>query len=196
MVILWILWKRRNIILHGGSYSVGKVKWEITGIVLKSLKERFNWDFGSNNWSLLIASLEGYKANHISKSVRWVPPPTGWLKCNIDVAFKGNPEPSSATFCIRDQNENFLATKGVKMIDSTNLVAEVGAIREGLMFCKENRFANVLVQTNSLVMANIIEGRWEVPWNLSLEVNTIDELMRIGSARVQHSLREGNTLSI
>ncbi|KAH0691451.1 hypothetical protein KY289_018809 [Solanum tuberosum] len=195
IVILWFLWKRRNTILHGGSYSVGKVKWEITDTILKLLKERFNWDFGSNNWPLLIASLEGYKANHNSKIVRWFPPPTGWLKCNTDGASKGNPGPSSAAFCIRDQNGNFLAAKGVKMIDSTNLVAEARAIREGLMFCKENRLTNVLVETDSLVMVNIIEGRWEIPWSLSLEVNIINELMRIVSTRVQHSLREGNTLA-
>ncbi|WMV37316.1 hypothetical protein MTR67_030701 [Solanum verrucosum] len=44
-------------------------------------------------------------------------------------------------------------------------------------------------------MVNIIKGRWEIPWSLSLEVNTVNELMRIVSARVQHSLREGNTLA-
>jgi len=89
IVILWFLWKRRNTILHGGSYSVGKVKWEITDTILKLLKERFNWDFGSNNWPLLIASLEGYKANHISKSVRWFPLPTGWLNVTRVGLLKG-----------------------------------------------------------------------------------------------------------
>lgn len=45
-------------------------------------------------------------------------------------------------------------------------------------------------------MVNILEGRWEVPWCVTMEVNAINRLRRrISTARVRHSLREGNTLA-
>ncbi|XP_015161594.1 uncharacterized protein [Solanum tuberosum] len=55
IVILWCLWKRRNTILHGGSFSERKVIWEINDIILKAIKTRFKRDIGRNGRiSLLI----------------------------------------------------------------------------------------------------------------------------------------------
>lgn len=72
---------------------------------------------------------------------------------------------------------------------SNNLVAEARAIREGLTYCTEKGLTNVIVETDPLAMVNILEGRWEVPWCVTLEVNTIKRLRRrINTTRVQHSL--------
>jgi len=42
---------------------------------------------------------------------------------------------------------------------------------------------------------HIIEGKWELPWSVVFEVGIIKRLRRDISASVQHSLREGNTLT-
>ncbi|KAH0696210.1 hypothetical protein KY289_013692 [Solanum tuberosum] len=44
---------------------------------------------------------------------------------------KGNPGPSSTTFCVRDYNGTLVGAKGVKLVDSSNLMAEAIAIRKG-----------------------------------------------------------------
>ncbi|KAG5630929.1 hypothetical protein H5410_002646 [Solanum commersonii] len=72
---------------------------------------------------------------------------------------KENPEPSSASFCIRDHNE-------------------ARAIRENLSYCSEHDITNPIIETYSLAMVHIINGDWDVPWNVALEINTIRRLQR------------------
>ncbi|KAH0678922.1 hypothetical protein KY284_020007 [Solanum tuberosum] len=104
------------------------------------------------------------------KIVRWSPPSVGWLKCNTDGASRGNPGPSAAAFCIRDHNDNFLGEKGVKIPDFTNLVAEAITMREGLQYYLENQLSHIIMEPDSLAMVNIINGVWETPWNVTMEV--------------------------
>ncbi|KAF3617994.1 putative non-specific lipid-transfer protein AKCS9-like [Capsicum annuum] len=74
-------------------------------------------------------------------------------------------------------------------------VVEARSIREGLQYCLDNQLTNIILETDSLVMVNIINGDWEVPWTVSMEVKTINRIKSVISVRVQHSLREGNTLA-
>ncbi|KAH0708725.1 hypothetical protein KY284_010152 [Solanum tuberosum] len=113
---------------------------------------------------------------------------------------RGNPGLSSTTFCIRDhlgnlviakgfklQDSTNLVAKGFKLQDSTNLVAEARAIREGLMFCMDNMIEQVIIESNSMAMVQILEERWDNPLSVALEVNKINVLRRPLSIRVQHS---------
>ena len=117
------------------------------------------------------------------------------MKCNTDGASRGNPGPSSAAICLRDHEGNLVVAKGFKIQDTTNLIAEARAIRESLLFCKEQGMVQVIVETDSLAMVHILEGKWDIPWSVALEVNSMNLLRRSLSVRVQHSLREGNTLA-
>lgn len=53
----------------------------------------------------------------------------------------------------------------------------------------------IIIESDSLAMVNILEGRWEVPLSVVLEVSSIERLMESITARVQHSFREGNVLT-
>uniref|UniRef100_A0A0V0HSG0 Putative ovule protein n=1 Tax=Solanum chacoense TaxID=4108 RepID=A0A0V0HSG0_SOLCH len=77
----------------------------------------------------------------------------------------------------------------------TDLVAEAIAIREGLQCCLENNFPNIIIETDSLALVHMLKGEWEIPWNVTMEVNSINRLRNSMSVRVQHSLREGFTLA-
>ncbi|KAH0670569.1 hypothetical protein KY289_025062 [Solanum tuberosum] len=133
IVILWFLWKRRNTILYGGSYSERKLIWEINCIILKVIKVGFKSDTRSTNWHDIISDLQGHISSYSINIVKWIRPPTNWLKCNTDGAARGNPGPSSAAFCIRDYSGNMVVAKGFKLQDTSNLVVEAKAIREGLV---------------------------------------------------------------
>ncbi|KAG5631889.1 hypothetical protein H5410_003606 [Solanum commersonii] len=41
IVILWFLWMRRNTILHGGTFSRGKLIWEVNDFIRKFMFLRF-----------------------------------------------------------------------------------------------------------------------------------------------------------
>ncbi|KAG5595312.1 hypothetical protein H5410_036544 [Solanum commersonii] len=99
------LWKRRNTILHGGSFSERKVIWETNDTILKMIKITFKRDIGRKNWSDIITGLEGH-----------------------DCASRGYPGPRSVAFCIRDYSSSLIMAKGFKIQDTSNLVAEARAI--------------------------------------------------------------------
>ncbi|KAH0689167.1 hypothetical protein KY289_016525 [Solanum tuberosum] len=60
IIILWFLWKRRNTILHGGSFSERKVIWEINDIILKVIRTRFKRYIGRNDWPHIVTELKRY----------------------------------------------------------------------------------------------------------------------------------------
>ncbi|KAH0679665.1 hypothetical protein KY289_020902 [Solanum tuberosum] len=130
-LILWFLWKRRNTVLHGGNYTTSKVIWDINSTVQKFMKLKFQYTDVPSTWPQMVALLDGFRPRFVSKWVKWHPPPSGWLKCNTDGASRGNPGPSVAAFCIRNHEGELVIAKGVRIPDSTNLVAEAIAIREG-----------------------------------------------------------------
>jgi len=96
---------------------------------------------------------------------------------------------------VRDHNGNLVGAKGVKLVDSSNLMAEAIAIREGLQYCLDKHFQQIIIETDSLSMVNILNGEWESPWSVTMEVNSINRIRNSISVRVQHSFREGNTLA-
>lgn len=51
------------------------------------------------------------------------------------------------------------------------------------------------MKLDSLALVQMLNGDWEVPWNVTIEVNSINRLRNSLSVRVQHSLQEGNTLA-
>ncbi|KAG5614707.1 hypothetical protein H5410_014531 [Solanum commersonii] len=62
------------------------------------------------------------------KVVKWLSSPVGWWKCNT-----------------RNSDEDLMIAKCLKIVDTTNLIAEDVAIREGLFNCRENNFSHVLI---------------------------------------------------
>lgn len=134
--------------------------WDINLTLRKFIKSRFTWSLEvSNNWTQMVDLLTNYRPVFSSRIVQWSPPPNGWLKCNTDGASRGNPGPSFAAFCLRDSNGNLVVATGVKLLDSTNLVAEAVAIREGLNYCLNNQLTQIILEANSMVMVNILNGR-------------------------------------
>ncbi|KAH0679245.1 hypothetical protein KY284_020330 [Solanum tuberosum] len=127
-------------------------------------------------WPQIVAQLDNYRPSFRHTIVRWSPPPAGLVKCNTDGASKGKPGPSSASFCEIDHNGNLVGAKGVKLTDSYNLVAEATAIREGLQYCLDKHFHQIVIETNSLSMINILNGEWDSPLSVTMEVNSINRI--------------------
>ncbi|KAH0669287.1 hypothetical protein KY285_023446 [Solanum tuberosum] len=143
----------------------------------------------------MVALLEVYKLAFQTQVVRWLMPHVGWWKCNTDGASRGNPGPSAAAFCISNSAGDLVGAKGVKIQDSTSIVAEAIVVREGLQYYWEHGLIQVLLESDSYALVKMLNGEWDVPWSVTLVVDFINRLRELMTVRVRHSLREGNTLA-
>lgn len=75
------------------------------------------------------------------------------------------------------------------------LVAEVKAMKAGLEYCSSNNLLPLMLETDSLSLKKIVEGLWEVPWTITIEVKRIKQSLASGGVVVEHTVREGNKLS-
>lgn len=195
-LIWWFLWKRRNTILHGGLYPYEKVIHEINNTINKFTISKF--PFSQNlprTWPAIVNVLENWEPRFRHKIVRWRRPPGGCYKCKFDGASKGNSGPSLAAFCVRNCFGDIVIVKGKRIPDSTSLVAEAVAIKEGIQFCIDRNLLPLIVETDSHTMVQVLEERWEVPWSVVMEVEAIKRMREGVPVHVKHPLREGNTLA-
>lgn len=159
------------------------------------MKLKFHMQIEENNLINIVDALQEYKPSYQIKVVRWRPSLHEWMKGNTDGASRGNPGPSLCAFCIRNSEGNLIIAKGSRIHDTISIVAEAIAIKECLRFCRDNSIHLIEVETDSWTLVQVLQGEWEVPWCVVLEVNFIRELMSQVTARVVHSLWEGNTLA-
>ncbi|XP_060211915.1 uncharacterized protein LOC132639486 [Lycium barbarum] len=108
---------------------------------------------------------------------------------------RGNPGLSSYGFCIRDSNGDLVYAEAQQMGIATNMKAETEAIKHALKFCKEHNFQQVQLETDSLVLLNILQDTWITPWELMNQIEQIKQDMRAMQVQINHIFREGNSLA-
>ncbi|KAF3680859.1 putative monodehydroascorbate reductase, cytoplasmic isoform 3 [Capsicum annuum] len=64
----------------------------------------------------------------------------------------GNSGLSVVAFCVRDHDGNLVGVKGVKIVDSSNLMAEARAIRDELQYTLDKQLNNIIIETDILAM--------------------------------------------
>lgn len=101
-------------------------------------------------------------------------------KCNTYCASRGNPGPSSCGFWVRNSIGDSVFAEAMDIGETTNIVAETKAIVERLAYCVDREPHPLILETNTLVMKKIIEGEWDSPGWIVVEVKMIKE-MRINS---------------
>ncbi|KAH0650288.1 hypothetical protein KY284_030200 [Solanum tuberosum] len=114
---------------------------------------------------MLVKVLENCKPLISSKVVTWECPSEGKFKCNSDGTFKHMLGVSSIAFCIWNHYGDFIFAKTRKVELISALEAEVRALG-----------------VDSLVTKKVLDGVWEVPWSISVEVR--------GTNRIFNSLQE------
>lgn len=70
--------------------------------------------------------------------------------------------------------------------------AEVKGLHQGLRICKEKGFTNIVIELDSLVLVQIIQGKVKSPWNIAYMIRSIFQLLGFFNYSVQHIFREGN----
>lgn len=141
-----------------------------------------------------LGSIKLPSSHAVPRQVSWLPPDIGILKCNVDGASKGNPGNSGVGGVIRDSNGKFLGYFALGIGFGWAFEAEVKAILQGLIFCQQFLFRNIILESDSTVAIGWVISKDKRPWKLRNELNKIDLLMReVNCLEIRHTYREGNT---
>jgi len=113
----------------------------------------------------------------------------------IDGACKGNPGPAGIGVLVQDADGKTLAEIGEGIGQTTNNVAEYKALIRGLEEAQRLGASQLLVHTDSQLMARQMEGRYQVKAPhlraLLLQAKALARLFP-GGVTLTHILREGN----
>ncbi|XP_075083401.1 uncharacterized protein LOC142167142 [Nicotiana tabacum] len=148
-----------------------------------------------HKWPDLIQNLEQYTPVLKVTKVFWEFPFEGWIKVNTDGASRGNHGRRSISFVLRDEDGDVIYALGREVPPATNNEAEALAILEALRYCVDHRFTQFWLQTDSMIMKNVLNGNWMPPWNITKYVEEIKNLIKGCNVTITHILREGNILS-
>lgn len=96
---------------------------------------------------------------------------------------------------MRNEEGDVVFTYGREIQENTNTMAEAIAILEALRYCVANSYTHIELQTDSMLLKNVMKGRWTCPWNLIGYVEDINVLMATCEVKVSHIMREGNKLA-
>ncbi|XP_060202710.1 uncharacterized protein LOC132631124 [Lycium barbarum] len=118
-----------------------------------------------------------------------------WYNCNIDGASKGNPRPSSYGFCVKDWQGNLIYAECKELGINSNVFAEARAMMKGLLYCVTQELHPLILETDSLLMKNVVDGVWEIPWCVITEMERIRKMKVEFNVIIQHVYIEGNTLA-
>lgn len=77
----------------------------------------------------------------------------------------------------------------------TNNYNEVEAAMFGLKWCCSQSFNHLTLEMDSLILVNIISGKYKIPWSLHSAIGQIQELVQQRNITVVHCYREGNAVA-
>ncbi|KAF9592147.1 hypothetical protein IFM89_012576 [Coptis chinensis] len=102
-------------------------------------------------------------------SLRWIPPPVGVLKLNIDGSSRGNPGAAGAGYVLRDWEGRFIFGLAVPILHASTLMAEARALYFGLRILSFLHLngVRVLVETDSKFIQHCIRcSSLDIPWEV------------------------------
>ncbi|GLJ37237.1 hypothetical protein SUGI_0755290 [Cryptomeria japonica] len=164
------LWKERNYHIFNdealkADVLIPKMKHAIEKVVnVKTLGRNYKtyakWDMAMENiW--ILSKNSDYKfsdSKSYRKNIKWIPPPSGFLKINFDGACRGNPSEFGYGEIICDEFGDMLGAKYGPMGVSTNNIAEVTTLEVGLEWCVEKGVHKVMIECDSQVILNGISN--------------------------------------
>ncbi|KAH0761373.1 hypothetical protein KY290_017446 [Solanum tuberosum] len=68
------------------------------------------------------------------------------------------------------------------------------AIVEAANYCSERKIRKLVIESDSLLMVNIINRSWKVPWELQEYYDELQQALVEIAVTVQHIFREGNKM--
>ena len=124
--------------------------------------------------------------------VGWEKPPVGWAKLNTDGSAIGSIGKAGGGGVIRDHNGHWLKGFARPIGDSNSCMAELWALRDGLLLAKEMGLSNLIIELDALSVVLLINNN---TINLVMEPLLTDcrnLLSEIPNKQIVHIYREAN----
>lgn len=126
--------------------------------------------------------------------VRWIAPPFGKAKLNVDGASKGNLRVAGCGGVLRCHCA-FIFAFSRCLGFGTSVYAELSALKYGLMLCCKKNIHKVVVETDSLLVVNWLNNETEPPQQYRELLEDILKLRNQMFCKVGHVYREANSLA-
>ncbi|XP_073037138.1 uncharacterized protein [Primulina eburnea] len=197
-IILWFLWTARNDAKHRQLRISGEtVKSQILSYLRLAhaafIVKPKHW-LGAFEAARSLGIFVGFQRTHRLAIVRWLCPPPGCFKLNVDGSSRGNPGESSVGGVVRDSSGRVVLSFSEFIGVGTNVRAELWAVWRGLLICSDLGLFPLWVETDSQISLQILRSR-RCHWDLHHTVTRILVLLRGRAVHFSHIFREGNSVA-
>ena len=96
---------------------------------------------------------------HISQTVKWTAPIEPFIKLNMDGSSLDNPSMAGVGGLLRDSSELWISGFSLSIGITTNNMAELGAVRQGLMLAWELGFKFIHLEIDSMTMLSWLTAK-------------------------------------
>ena len=142
----WWLWKWRNV----RCFEDPEFKPVYPSIFIHRKTKEITTAFNKEN--PFMASPTGSIATE--SLIKWIPPPEGWFKLNVDGASKGNPGIAGAGGILRGHYGDWIKGFASNLGLCTSVKAELTAFLQGLKLGENHGIVKLIVHTDSQVVFN------------------------------------------
>ncbi|XP_060202654.1 uncharacterized protein LOC132631071 [Lycium barbarum] len=162
------LWKKRNGDKHRDKVSTSRVIYQASTDIQQLVRSRKP---GIKNiphrWHDILKMLEQFVPKLQVTKVMWKFPPGGDL----------------------------IYAEARRMGECTNTESEAKALLQAARYCLSKHVYSFYMETDSLLLKNILDREWKPPWNITFEVEELLDIMNHAEVQVLHIMREGNQLA-
>ncbi|XP_058082424.1 uncharacterized protein LOC131230531 [Magnolia sinica] len=132
---------------------------------------------------------------HISATteiVKWYRSSPGWVKINVDGLALGNLGLSGGGGICRGDKGNFIFAFTTGYGHGSNVHVELRAFHDGIYCCLSKGLKKVIIESDSLLLINLISGEASPGWKWEAWISRIKTLMALAEVKIAHIFREGN----
>ncbi|XP_075091582.1 uncharacterized protein LOC142171777 [Nicotiana tabacum] len=130
----------------------------------------------------------------VNMAVIWRKPEMGWVNFNVDGCCKGNPGTTGGGGMIKKYNGEMIKAFAEFYGQGNNNLAEAKAMLYGVKLCCNCGFSKVIVESDSMLIVNLVNQRIKPPWQLTQIIEQIREVTETGNFLFVHIFREGNAI--
>ncbi|XP_073037089.1 uncharacterized protein [Primulina eburnea] len=182
-IVLWFLWTARNDSKHRHLPVSGEtVKYQILSYLrlahsARTVKPR-HW-LGVFHVARSMGISVALHRLHRTAIVRWLRPPSGCFKLNVDGSSRGVSGDSAAGGVVRDDSGRVVLSFSEFIGAGSSLRAELWAVWRGLLLCSDHSFFPLWIELDSLTSIQLIRSR-RCCWGLDHIVSRILVLLLRG----------------
>lgn len=208
LILVWEILKERNRrIFCGSELNLEDLVHKIEASIVETANAHLSklrivegsFSFWDNQvkmvWPNLINPPHVYlkSSKEAREKFRLTPPPKEWFKLNFDGAARGNPRIVVIRCIINDHTGHWIAKKAKSISPTSNNLADLKALKEGLKFCHFLGISKIVVECDSQIVLNVIRSRSTPNWVLNSKLEeVINVLDGSEESRICHIFREGN----